>query len=329
MSLFQKLPKIELHQHLDCSLSYAVVSKIDPQISAAEYREKFIAPPKCNNLADFLSRAPQGIRLMQTERNLQLVTFDLFEQLRQDNIIYAEIRFAPLLHTELGLTPQRVVEVIEKAVSQAGRETGIEARLILSTLRNYSEQQSLETVQLARQFQNSRVAGFDIAGDEAGYPIDAHVRAFEYAARHGIPCSAHAGEARGPESVRETLDRFHPARLGHGVRSIEDPDLLVELREKGIHLEVCPTCNIQTDVFDRYEDHPVDRLYREGISLGINTDTRTITNITLTQEYQKLHNVFGWTKEHFLQCNRNALKAAFISESLKSLLLERLESGYR
>ena len=329
MSLFQKLPKIELHQHLDCSLSYAVVLKIDPQISAAEYREKFIAPPKCNNLADFLSRAPQGIRLMQTERNLQLVTFDLFEQLRQDNIIYAEIRFAPLLHTELGLTPQRVVEVIEKAVSQAGRETGIEARLILSTLRNYSEQQSLETVQLAKHFQNSRVAGFDIAGDEAGYPIDAHVRAFEYAARHGIPCSAHAGEARGPESVRETLDRFHPARLGHGVRSIEDPDLLVELREKGIHLEVCPTCNIQTDVFDRYEDHPVDRLYREGISLGINTDTRTITNITLTQEYQKLHNVFGWTKEHFLQCNRNALKAAFISESLKSLLLERLESGYR
>lgn len=329
MSLFQKLPKIELHQHLDCSLSYAVVSKIDPQISAAEYREKFIAPPKCNNLADFLSRAPQGIRLMQTERNLQLVTFDLFEQLRQDNIIYAEIRFAPLLHTELGLTPQRVVEVIEKAVSQAGRETGIEARLILSTLRNYSEQQSLETVQLARQFQNSRVAGFDIAGDEAGYPIDAHVRAFEYAARHGIPCSAHAGEARGPESVRETLDRFHPARLGHGVRSIEDPDLLVELREKGIHLEVCPTCNIQTDVFDRYEDHPVDRLYREGISLGINTDTRTITNITLTREYQKLHDVFGWTEEHFLQCNRNALKAAFISESLKSLLRERLESGYR
>ena len=329
MSLFQKLPKIELHQHLDCSLSYAVVLKIDPQISAAEYREKFIAPPKCNNLADFLSRAPQGIRLMQTERNLQLVTFDLFEQLRQDNIIYAEIRFAPLLHTELGLTPQRVVEVIEKAVSQAGRETGIEARLILSTLRNYSEQQSLETVQLARQFQNSRVAGFDIAGDEAGYPIDAHVRAFEYAARHGIPCSAHAGEARGPESVRETLDRFHPARLGHGVRSIEDPDLLVELREKGIHLEVCPTCNIQTDVFDRYEDHPVDRLYREGISLGINTDTRTITNITLTREYQKLHDVFGWTEEHFLQCNRNALKAAFISESLKSLLRERLESGYR
>jgi len=329
MSLFQKLPKIELHQHLDCSLSYAVVLKIDPQISAAEYREKFIAPPKCNNLADFLSRAPQGIRLMQTERNLQLVTFDLFEQLRQDNIIYAEIRFAPLLHTELGLTPQRVVEVIEKAVSQAGRETGIEARLILSTLRNYSEQQSLETVQLARQFQNSRVAGFDIAGDEAGYPIDAHVRAFEYAARHGIPCSAHAGEARGPESVRETLDRFHPARLGHGVRSIEDPDLLVELREKGIHLEVCPTCNIQTDVFDRYEDHPVDRLYREGISLGINTDTRTITNITLTREYQKLHDVFGWTEEHFLQCNRNALKAAFISESLKSLLRERLESWYR
>ena len=242
------LPKVELHLHLDCSLSYKVVSQLNPSVTHNEYLETFIAPAKCTNLADCLTRALKGIELMQTEEQLRLVTQDLFAQLVQDNVLYAEIRFAPLLHTEQGLSAQDVVRVVEAAVSESIKATGVEARLILCTLRHFSQTQSLDTVKLVVQFKDTYVVGFDIAGDEAGFPIDAHITAFQYAAAHNIPCTAHAGEARGSNSIWETLQHFHPLRLGHGVRSIEDPALLEHLRQHNIHLEICPTCNVQTDV---------------------------------------------------------------------------------
>jgi adenosine deaminase len=266
---------------------------------------------------------------MQTEEQLRLVTMDLFEQLRRDNLLYAEIRFAPLLHTEKGLSVRQVVAAVEAATAQAVRSTGIEARIILCTLRFYTEAQSLETVRLVEEFRGTHIAAFDIAADKPGNVIDAHIPAFQYARDKGIPFTAHAGETRRLENVRETLEHFAPARLGHGVCSISDPVLLDYLREHQIHLEACPTCNVQTDCYDTYADHPIDRLYRAGISVGVNTDTRTITNVTLSQEYEKLHQTFGWDAQDFLHCNRNALKAAFVSDDVRSDLLARLVDGYQ
>jgi adenosine deaminase len=323
-----QLPKVELHLHLDCSLSYAVVSQIDPSITLEAYRTNFIAPAKCKDLADFLARAPSSYPLMQTEEQLCLVTLDLFEQLRRDNVLYAELRFAPLLHTERGLSAHQVVASVEAATAQAVRSTGIEARIILCTLRFYSEAQSLETVHLVEDFRGTTVAGFDIAADRPGNVIDAHIAAFQYARENGIPFTAHAGETRGPSIVWDTLQHFGPSRLGHGVRSIEDPALVEHLRQQQIHLEMCPTCNVQTDIYDVYADHPIDKLYRAGISVGVNTDTRTLTNVTLSQEYEKLHQTFGWDREHFSQCNRNALKAAFVADDVRQKLLTRLVDGY-
>ncbi len=326
---FHHLPKVELHLHLDCSLSYPVVSQIDPSITRADYQDSFIAPAKCINLADFLTRAPSGIRLMQTEEQLRLVTFDLFEQLRRDRVLYAEIRFAPLLHIEKGLSAREVVASVEAATAQAVRSTGIEARIILCTLRFFSAEQSLETVHLVEDFRGTYVAGFDIAADTPGNVIDAHTAAFQYARDNRIPYTAHAGETRGLDNVWETVQHFVPSRLGHGVCSIEDPALLEHLRQQQIHLEACPTCNVQTNCYDTYADHPIDKLYRAGISVGVNTDTRTICNITLTQEYEKLNRVFGWEKEHFLHCNVNALRAAFIPEQTRKELMARLMESYQ
>jgi len=128
--------------------------------------------------------------------------------------------------------------------------------------------------------------------------------------------------------VWETLRDINPARIGHGVRSIEDPALIEYLRRNNIHLEICPTCNVQTDVCQTYSDHPISDIYDAGLSIGVNTDTRTMTNITLTQEYEKLHRTFGWGKEQFLQCNLHALRAAFISEPVKQRLIDRLLVAY-
>ena len=261
---------------------------------------------------------------MQTEDQLRLATQDLFDQLVEDNVIYAELRFAPLLHTERGLAGEDVVRIVEVAVSECSAATGTEARILLCTLRHFSEAQSLETIKLAENSGRGLVAGFDIASDEAGFPLDAHLAAFQYARAQDIPCTAHAGEAMGPESVWETLERLQPGRIGHGVRSIEDQALVEHLRRRGIHLEVCPTSNVMTNSYAKLDAHPVDELYRAGLSLGINADAYTLINTTLSQEYDRLNRTLGWGEDHFRQCNANALGAAFIPQDIRDELITRL-----
>lgn len=325
---YQSLPKIELHLHLDCSLSYKVVQQINPVISYYEYQQSFIAPAKCTDLADYISRAVKGVELMQTKEALHLVTLDLFEQLKTDNVIYAELRFAPLQHIFKGLTSNQVVQAVNDAVTEGIQQTGIEANVILCTLRHYSKEQSMETVQLVNDFKGTKVRGFDIAADEDGFPIDNHIPAFQFAHDHQIHCTAYAGEAKGAESVWETLNHFHPSRIGHGVRSVEDEKLLQFLKQKNIHLEVCPTSNIQVNVFDTIENHPVDKIYNAGVSMSINTDCRAFTPVTLNSEYDLMTNTFNWTKEHFLRSNLEAVKHAFCDDILKEKLRAKIKTAY-
>ncbi len=307
---FKSLPKVELHLHVDCSLSYAVVSRLNPSITLEDYRNDFIAPDKCTNLVQVLRRSSNSIALMQTEEQLRLVTYDVFEQLQHENVCYVELRFAPLLHTRKGLSTEEVVEIVDAAADSASQVTGVEARIILCALRHFTTEQSMQTVKLVECFKGTRVVALDIAGDEAGYPLEPHVPAFQFAAQNGIPYTAHAGESRGAESVWETLRLLGPSRIGHGVHSIEDPALVEHLRKEHIHLELCP-------------------LYDAGLSIGVNSDDRTLCNINLTREYDKLHAIFGWDETHFFQCNLNAIRAAFLPEALKQQLENQLREGYQ
>ena len=325
---FKSLPKVELHLHLDCSLSYDVVHAIDPSISREEYQTNFIAPAKCSGLVEYINKALNSIALMQTREHLQLITEDLFKQLAEDNVIYAEIRFAPLEHTLMGLSPFEVVDIVHAQTSKCIKKYGVHAGIILCTLRHYSEEQSLATAKLVEQFKGTSVVGFDIAADEGGFPIDKHVRAFNYAFNNNINCTAHAGEAKGPESIRETIKNFKVTRIGHGVRSIEDQELVDYLVANNIHLEICPTSNIQVDVFDRIENHSINALYNAGVSLSVNTDARTISNVSLSEEYSLLMDTFGWTKSHFKKTNMEAIKHAFCSQSLKNELTDTILSSY-
>lgn len=326
---YRQLPKIELHIHLDCSLSYAVVKQLDPSVSFEQYQEEFIAPEGCSDLLEYIRRSAKGYTLMQTKEQLRLVTLDFLEQMDRDNVIYVEIRFAPLLHTEKGLKPAEVIEGIQDALKEGSLRYHVIARLILCTLRNYTEEQSMETVKLVEQYQpQGWVVGFDIAGDEAGYPVSAHEKAFAYANEKGIPCTAHAGEACGASSVWEVLRHFHPSRIGHGVRSTEDPALLEHLKKHDIHLEICPSSNLRTNIYQQIADHPLDTIYQTGISLSVNTDARTVTPVTLSSEYELIASTFGWTLADFLQCNLEAVKHSFASEALKVELKARLLEAY-
>jgi adenosine deaminase len=317
----RSLPKIELHLHLDCSLSYQAVSTLAPSVTREEYERDYVAPARCANLADFLSRSPKGFRLMQSEDSLRLVTEDVFQQLVEDGVIYAEIRFAPLLHTEQGLSPERVVEVVERSVDGLIRETGMQAGLILCTLRHFTEAQSMLTAKLVKDFHGSGVVALDIAGDEAGFPLDAHIAAYRYAREHGLYRTAHAGEGLGPESVWETLRLLDPQRIGHGTRSIEDPKLVEHLRRERIHLELCPSSNVQIiPSIGSMAEHPIDRLYRAGVSLNVNSDSRMLTPTTLTREYESLKRTFSWGGQELLSTNLMGLDVAFADERVKQNL---------
>jgi adenosine deaminase len=270
-----------------------------------------------------------GFRLMQSEDSLRLVTEDLFQQLIDDGVIYAEIRFAPLLHTEQGLTAEQVVATVERSVENLIRETGMQAGVILCTLRHFTEAQSMQTAELVEKFRGSKVVALDLAGDEAGFPLDAHIGAYRYAREHGFNRTAHAGEALGPESVWETVRMLDPQRIGHGTRSIEDPALVEHLRQKRIHLELCPTANVQIiPSIGSMERHPIDRLYRAGVSLNINSDSRMLTPTTLTKEYECLHRVFNWTEQDFLRANLMGLDAAFAEDGVKQQLRRRFLEAY-
>jgi adenosine deaminase len=325
----RSLPKVELHLHLDCSLSYAAVARLAPGVTQDEYRRDFVAPARCTNLADFLTRAPKGFQLMQSEESLRLVSEDIFEQLAADGVVYAELRFAPLLHTQQGLRAERVIEVLERAADEYSRSTGVEGNLILCTLRHFTAEQSLETARLAATFRGSRVVALDIAGDEAGYPLDAHAGAYRWAREQGLGRTAHAGEARGPESVWETLRLLDPQRIGHGTRSYEDDALVEHLRRERIHLEICPSSNVQIipSIAD-WAGHPIDRLLRAGVSLNVNTDTRMLTPTNLSMEYEKLQQYFGWGMGEFQRTNVMGIEAAFADAAVRERVRRKLEEAY-
>ena len=206
----------------------------------------------------------------------------------------------------------------------APRDSG--AFLIRCTLRHFAAEQSPGRGAPDRRLPgDTRVGALDIAGDEAGYPVDAHLAAFRLALEHDLHRTAHAGEARGPESVWETLERFKPSRLGHGVRSMEDPALVDHLRRERIHLEICPTHNVQIDVYPACVDHPIDRLSRQGVAVGVNTDARAVTKVTLSEECERLAYTFGWRKADCLACNLNAMEAAFAPAEVKQRVAGRLQ----
>lgn len=266
---------------------------------------------------------------MQTNEQIQLVVNNLFSNWL---LVICCMPKYYLHHYKIhkrGMKPYEAVAAAEQGTAKTIKEKGIEARLILCTLRHFTETQSMKTVQLVKQFKGAYVAGFDTAADEAGFPVDNHFAVFKYPKQHTIFCTAHASKAKGAESVWETLQYFKPSRIGHGVRSIEDKKLVEHLCKNNIHLEICPTYNEQINIYHNYEDHPITELNKAGVSFNINKNTRTITNTNLNKKYEKLQEVFGWTITDFYNCIVNALQAAFIPDELRETLLKKLYKAFK
>lgn len=317
---YNRLPKIELHVHLDGSVRLDTAAELlDRNINEVKY--EMIAKEKCEDLNGYLTKFQLPAIVMQTKRNLERVAYELAVDMKNDGVLYAEVRFAPNKHTLEGLSLDDIVE----SVIMGLRRIDLKTNIILCLMRGDSLEANMKVIDVARYYLNNGVCAIDLAGAEAIYKTEDFRELFEYAKEKSIPFTIHAGEADGRESIKSAID-FGASRIGHGVKIITEEDLIKEVIEKNILLEICPTSNIQTRVVDSYKNHPIKKLYDMNVSISINTDNRTVSNTTLKKEYQHLENSLGFTIEDFIKINKMAINHAFISEIEKKDLLNKFNS---
>ena len=307
----KNIPKVELHLHLDGSVRLDTASKLTGK-SIEEVRSLMIAKEKCHDLNEYLTKFNLANEIMQSQENLTRIAKELVEDLKKDNVIYAEVRFAPLLHTKKGLTGEKVIE----AVLLGLKDEDLKVNLILCMMRQFSFEDNLKTIELASKYLDKGVVAIDLAGAEALYPTASFEKLFQIAKDKNIPFTIHAGEADGKDSILSAIN-FKTKRIGHGVRCIEDNETLDIIKKNNITLEVCPTSNIQTGIFENYYDHPIKKLYDMNVLVTINVDNMTVSNIDLTQEYEKLVKIFNLNIEDLKKINLNAIDAAFLTDKEK------------
>lgn len=308
---------IDLHIHLDGSLSLASARALaDMQGIALPEDDEALSrmlrvSDNCQSLNEYLEKFALPLTLLQTAEAISEAVLRLCRELAEQGLAYAEIRFAPQLHCERGLTQDAVVE----AAIRGMKKSGFYASLILCCMRGGDNlQKNLLTVEAASRFLGKGVCAVDLAGAEALYSTDSFAELFEYARSLSIPFTVHAGEADGPESVYAALS-FGARRIGHGVRSAEDGALLSCLAESGVVLELCPTSNLNTRVFERIEDYPLRKLLDAGVRVTLNTDNTSVSNTTLAREYQLIADTFSLTDSELAHLLQNSKEAAFCNQT--------------
>jgi len=310
-----QLPKVELHLHLDGSVRPATAAELLNK-DLDEVKKEMIAPSKCLDLNEYLTRFSIPEQILQTKSALKRVAKELGEDLVSENVIYAEIRFAPMKHLQKGLTKEAVVDSILEGLS----EVDLKFNLILCMMRGSSYEENKEVITLAQEYLNKGVCAIDLAGAEAIFPTSDYEDLFALATKNNIPFTIHAGEAAGKESISSAIS-FGTKRIGHGVRITEDQNLINTVKKQNILLEICPTSNIQTSIFKDYKDHPAKDFYDNFIPISINTDNRTVSNTTLTKEYEYLIKELGFTIEDLININKTSILHSFLTESEKKSLL--------
>lgn len=308
-----EIPKngfIDLHVHLDGSLSFDMARELaniqGMEIkSEKELKKLMVAPKDCRDLNDYLTKFDYPLKLLQTEKAITYSVYELLKIQKLQGLAYSEIRFAPQLHTRKGLSQEQIV-----AAALRGTQ-GFSCGLILCCMRGANNQtMNLETLEAAEKYMGKGVVALDLAGAEALFPTENFEELFRKAGKKGIPFTIHAGEAAGPESIWKALE-FGASRIGHGVRCLEDKVLVQRLAQDQIPLELCPTSNMNTKVFDNITRYPIMRFLDEGIKVTINTDNMTVSNTTLRKEFQLVSDTFRLNKTEIERLMKNAAESIF------------------
>ena len=320
---------IDLHLHLDGSLSLESVRDLAKMqnIPVEPDDEKLLkmlqVGPDCKDLNEYLEKFAFPGSLLQKPEAITRAVENLRKELKDQGLLYAEIRFAPQLHLLKGLTQRQVVE----AAVEGLKADGVKAELILCCMRgDRNREENMETVRLTAEFLGKGVCATDLAGAEALFPNPGFEDLFALAQELKVPYTIHSGEALGPESVYQAL-AFGTKRLGHGVRSVEDPDLLKRLAEEQVTLELCPTSNLNTNIFASIEEYPLVALMNAGVRVTLNTDNIMVSGVTLQSEWEKVIRTFGLSGDQILTLQKNAAEASFAAPEVKQWLLEQITLG--
>lgn len=345
-TLLKTLPKVLLHEHLDGVLrpqtvidlardvQYSDLPTDDPEKLA----QWFHHGANQGSLAKYLEGFKHTIAVMQTEEALERVAYEQAEDLSRDGVVYFETRFAPLFHTQRVLTHQQVVAAVLKGLAHGRQDFGVQSGLIICAMRNMNV--SLEMAELAVDFRERGVVGFDLAGEEGGYPPKKHVDAFHYIQRENFNITIHAGEGFGKESIWQAIQYCGAHRIGHGTRLIDDiavadgkavklGDLAQYVLDKRIPLEICLLSNVHTGATPSLEQHPFKIFYQKKFRVTLNTDNRLMSNTTMTQEFEAAAETFGLTLDDFEKITINAMKSAFLPYGRRcDLIYNTLKPGY-
>lgn len=297
------MKKVELHVHLDGSLNVKHAS----ELLGYDARERMVGHGS-SSLAEYLEKFTVPIELLQTTANLKQFSKLLVDDLQADDVIYAEVRFCPLLHTQQGLHPSEVVNAVLDGLRS---NRAVRTSLILCMMRQFTYEQNAQIINLAARFNRRSVCGLDLAGDEAKFPNCQFEQLFKLVHEHHLPLTIHGGEADDFLGVEDAISAG-AKRIGHGVRAIERDRTVERLAKLHIPIEVCPTSNIDTGIYPNLAQHPIRELLDRGVFVTINTDNRTVSGTTLTEEYQKLREVHGFTDHDFLRCNLYAALGSFL-----------------
>lgn len=326
---------IDLHLHLDGSIDPEDMPRLAELSGAAlpstrqeELRSLLSVEPDCRNLGEYLEKFQLPLRVLQTGESLEYAVYRLLERLSGQGLCHGEIRFAPQLHLEKGMTQEQAVSAAAAGLLRGIRDFGLSAGLILCCMRGEGNRaENMETVAVAERFLGRGVCALDLAGNEAAYPTDRFADVFRRAGERGIPVVIHAGEAAGAESVRTALE-LGAVRIGHGIHAASDAELMEILRDRGIFLELCYSSNLQTRAVGLPEEYPLERFLDRGIRVTVNTDNVTVSGTSLKREYLLLQERFGLSGEALKGLAINAAEAAFVTEGQRAALKERIDREF-
>ncbi len=330
--LLRRLPKAELHCHLDGSLradtmlDLAREKGVTMPAADPEALREYMTVSDAQNLEEYLERFAITLSVMQTDTSLERVAYELAEDAARDGVRYLEVRYAPVLNVREGLSLEQAVEAPLRGLARAERDHGIVGRVIVTAIRNMSPGVSQELAELAVAYRAQGVVGFDLAGGELGHPARAHARAFEYARSHDLACTCHAGEGDGPESIRQAVHVCGAHRLGHATRLIEDSSLTDYCNDHRIPLEICLTSNVQTRVAPSYSLHPFREYFDRGLNVVLNTDNRLMSGVTLTDEYVHAAQSLAFSFDELARVALNGFESAFLPFEERQRLVARAQT---
>ncbi|MGY8788366.1 MAG: adenosine deaminase [Fidelibacterota bacterium] len=318
-ALLKKLPKVELHCHLDGCLrpeSILEVAKKDkvelPSNQIDELSSYLKIGKKRGSLEDYIKRFDITLSVMQTPESLTRFAFELIEDVAKENIRYIEVRYSPILHTKKGMTLDMAVDSVKKGLKKGEKQFGVKSGIIICGIRHISPETSLILADLTVRYKNKGVVGFDLAGSEENFPAKEHREAFYLIRNHNINRTIHAGESFGPASIRQAIHYCSANRIGHGTRLKDDKNLMNYVNDHRIPLEICLTSNWHTQSVRSLKFHPFKYYYDLGIRVTLNTDNRLMSDTTLTNEFLLAHDLFDFKLHDFREITITAMKSAFL-----------------